>query len=264
MALTIVTREQWGAADPTGPIHTVEIGDRTAFFVHYLGSEKSNPKDPAAQVRGVQKFHQGPQRRWSDVGYSYLVAQDGTVFEGRGRDAVGAHCPGWNRKAVSVCALIGEGEIPSAEMKAAIVALHAETEKAAGKDLPVKGHRDGKKTACPGAELYAWLKAGMPLAAPEAPKPAAKPAPKPAAAKKCDCVKVEYPGQVLRVGSKGLSVEKLQAQLNKQGFPCGPADGIFGIRTQRSVEAFQAARKLVRDSLVGPTTWRKLFECGCC
>lgn len=36
-----------------------------------------------------------PFRGWDDIGYSFLVGQDGNVYEGRGWHHVGAHTQGY-------------------------------------------------------------------------------------------------------------------------------------------------------------------------
>lgn len=67
------------------------------------------------------------------------------------------------------------------------------------------------------------------------------------------------PASILRLRSKGADVVTLQNRLNKLGFPCGSADGDFGPRTLEAVKAFQAARGLVVDGVVGPATWKVLM-----
>ena len=59
-------------------------------------------------------------------------------------------------------------------------------------------------------------------------------------------------------GSRGDVVRKLQELLNKKGFDCGAADGIFGSKTYAAVVAFQKANGLSADGIVGPLTWGKL------
>jgi hypothetical protein len=68
--------------------------------------------------------------------------------------------------------------------------------------------------------------------------------------------------QTLEFGSTGLDVELWQSFLNKTGYPVGPVDGIFGVDTQGATEAFQRAKKLVPDSIVGNATLAVAMGCG--
>ena len=65
---------------------------------------------------------------------------------------------------------------------------------------------------------------------------------------------------ILRKGSLGESVKVLQSRLNAVGYACGSVDGIFGIRTQTAVIAFQAENGLIKDGIVGQTTWAELMK----
>ena len=58
----------------------------------------------------------------------------------------------------------------------------------------------------------------------------------------------------LRMGARGEAVRCLQATLGEAGFAAGPADGVFGPVTYRATTAFQRARGLVVDGVVGPQT----------
>ena len=58
---------------------------------------------------------------------------------------------------------------------------------------------------------------------------------------------------LLKVGSKGEDVKKLQAKLGLA------ADGNFGPGTEAKVKAWQAANGLTADGLVGDGTWAKMF-----
>ena len=63
---------------------------------------------------------------------------------------------------------------------------------------------------------------------------------------------------MLRTGSRGDAVRKLQELLNAKGYTCGNADGIFGSKTYAAVLEFQKANSLGADGIVGPLTWAKL------
>lgn len=73
------------------------------------------------------------------------------------------------------------------------------------------------------------------------------------------------PSSVLRQGSRGPDVITLQYLLNViaeyyPGIPAPTQDGIFGSGTQQSVIAFQRSMQLTPDGMVGPLTWRALYE----
>ncbi len=73
------------------------------------------------------------------------------------------------------------------------------------------------------------------------------------------------PSAVLRQGARGQDVVTLQYLLDviSEYYPTVPApaqDGIFGGGTQQAVTAFQRAVGLVPDGIVGPATWKKLYE----
>lgn len=67
-----------------------------------------------------------------------------------------------------------------------------------------------------------------------------------------------YP--ILRRGSKGEDVRKLQQRLMELGFLNGNIDGSFGSQTYSAVLAFQKANGLTRDGEAGPATLTILYE----
>jgi len=58
---------------------------------------------------------------------------------------------------------------------------------------------------------------------------------------------------ILKVGSKGEDVKKLQAKLGLG------ADGVFGSGTEAAVKKWQASNGLTSDGIVGEGTWVKMF-----
>jgi putative chitinase len=61
---------------------------------------------------------------------------------------------------------------------------------------------------------------------------------------------------LLKIGSKGEDVKKLQAKLGLG------ADGDFGPGTDKAVKAWQQANGLTADGIVGDGTWSKMFGNG--
>lgn len=64
-------------------------------------------------------------------------------------------------------------------------------------------------------------------------------------------------GPLLKKGAEGSDVRRLQARLTAAGFQCA-VDGDFGPATAHAVRAFQGARGLSIDGVVGPRTWAAL------
>ncbi|ARV57902.1 hypothetical protein BZZ01_03960 [Nostocales cyanobacterium HT-58-2] len=61
----------------------------------------------------------------------------------------------------------------------------------------------------------------------------------------------------LRFGDSGNSVKVLQRLLVSNGYFV-QLDGVFGALTETAVRAFQSARGLKADGVVGPRTWGEL------
>ena len=64
----------------------------------------------------------------------------------------------------------------------------------------------------------------------------------------------------LRLGDRGKDVTDLQNLLVSFGYSPGSIDGVFGQGTLNAVKAFQTARGLVSDGVVGAATWNALLS----
>ncbi|MFD6418577.1 N-acetylmuramoyl-L-alanine amidase [Streptomyces sp. NPDC060194] len=69
-----------------------------------------------------------------------------------------------------------------------------------------------------------------------------------------------YP--TLRSGSTGDHVKAAQSLLNAQGFSAGAVDGAFGTNTVNATKAFQSARGLTADGVIGRASWTALLSAG--
>lgn len=63
-------------------------------------------------------------------------------------------------------------------------------------------------------------------------------------------------------GSTGPQVTAIQRLLTSQGYEPGAADGRFGAATKSAAQAFQQARGLTADGVVGRRTWTALLSAG--
>ena len=196
-------------------------------------------------IEDIHRWHLA--NGWIGCGYHFLVRKDGTVWQGRPIDWVGAHAKGANEFSVGVCF---EGSYESKDTQMPAAQLQA------GKELVsyllllypearVKRHRDYCSTDCPGKYFpFDEIAQGEASPAPETP---AQPVPAPS-------------HSLLVRGSKGDEVKDLQARLIALGHSCGScgADGVFGGGTEGAVKAFQTANGLTADGKCGPKTWAAL------
>jgi peptidoglycan hydrolase-like protein with peptidoglycan-binding domain len=65
---------------------------------------------------------------------------------------------------------------------------------------------------------------------------------------------------MLQKGSTDPAVRDLQEALKALGQNTGPIDGVFGPQTDAAVRAFQQARGITVDGVVGAITWRNIDE----
>jgi len=162
----VISRRVWKAKPAKATRRTRWVRNITVWVHH---SETRTPSASATveaesrTMRSIQSFHQN-KRGWSDIGYHYCIFPSGRIYEGRGPDVVGAHCPGHNAEP-GIC-MIGkyDSKIPT---HAALQSLNWLIEELDGGKI--KGHRDGYSTSCPGNALYKRLK--LPLPAPAGSKP---------------------------------------------------------------------------------------------
>jgi peptidoglycan hydrolase-like protein with peptidoglycan-binding domain len=65
---------------------------------------------------------------------------------------------------------------------------------------------------------------------------------------------------VLKRGSNDPAVQDLQQALKALGYDPGAIDGVFGAGTESAVKAFQQAREITADGIVGRVTWINIDE----
>lgn len=165
----IVTRKEWGAMEPTTRIPG--LGKPSRIVVHHSWKPTSAQYIGAKTIRGIQKYHI-EDRRWSDIGYHFLIGPDGLIYEGRPVDRLGAHCGGsgptiarrnfGNAGSIGIC-LIGDfdTEEPTQEAVNAFVSLVVwlQDELSIPNDA-IFGHCEAmtpRPKSCPGKHIMATL-----------------------------------------------------------------------------------------------------------
>jgi hypothetical protein len=138
---------------------------------HTAETGVSTGKSSEQVVNGIYSYH-AKARGWGDIGYHFIIAPDGTIFEGRagGDFVVGGHVYCSNTQTIGI-ALMGnfQTQSPGEDQLEALEKLIAGLSKKYNIDPSaesafhgefspvVLGHRDLGSTACPGENLYQKL-----------------------------------------------------------------------------------------------------------
>lgn len=166
-----INRPGWGGPPTQQPGCTPSYTAVTHLIVHHQAGVANPPY--SAVVQAIWQLHVNTNG-WCDIGYNWLIAPDGTVFEGRagGNNVLGAHFCGTNGNTMGVCFLGNyQNDQPTAAAQASLVkllawkccdsgieptgsAFHASSGLTLNR---ISGHRDGCSTLCPGDNLYVRL-----------------------------------------------------------------------------------------------------------
>ncbi|MFB5660753.1 N-acetylmuramoyl-L-alanine amidase [Alteribacillus sp. HJP-4] len=175
---------------------------------------------------------------WPGIGYHYVILKNGIVQETQKLTTVSYHVSSHNLKSIGIC-LVGDFTTHSPPLKqyAAAVELVRYLQKDKP-ELAVFGHSEcpgNSSTRCPALNMHDF---------------------RGAVRQKAGSFAAKRP--MLQEGMRGEAVVSLQSLLRKAGFSPGQTDGIFGPKTSKAVRAYQYARKLAVDGIVGPLTWGEL------
>lgn len=199
--VTILTRADWRADedwrfDSQGEeVWPTEYAQPKKFVIHHTAGNDGGD-NPAATIRGVYYWH-AVTLGWGDIGYNYLVDQQGNMYEGRygGDGVIGAHAyrsktcaisrfggpeheADFNEGTIGI-AVLGDyesGSTVTSRVKNALATLIAHEAKKFGIEPAgegyladdtypnIVGHKDLDCTNCPGKNLYKVLATLRPTA----------------------------------------------------------------------------------------------------
>ena len=117
----------------------------------------------STKVREVKRWHV-EDRKWSDIGYHYLIDRDGTVAKGRPVERAGAHVKGHNANSIGVSLFGGKGGTASdqfqdnftEDQERALSALIADLREQFPTIDKVSGHNQYALKACPTFAVPDW------------------------------------------------------------------------------------------------------------
>ncbi|KAL8184655.1 UNVERIFIED_CONTAM: hypothetical protein K2H54_023160 [Gekko kuhli] len=101
----LITPSRWGARPANCSAPLKDILPENVIIIHTAGTPCHTKDECSRETRNVQDYHQRT-KGWCDIAYSFLIGEDGYVYEGRGWRAEGAHTLGYNDLSLGV-AFIG-------------------------------------------------------------------------------------------------------------------------------------------------------------
>lgn len=157
---TIIPRTGWNAAAPKPYRQHTPV----RITVHHEGTKLLPADDAAKKIKNIQTWGMGPDRKWADIPYHFLIAPNGTIYQGRDVNTVGETNTEYDPAGhLLICCLgnLEEQEVPK-EQLASLTALIAHVSKKY--QLPVETlstHKDhSTQTTCPGKNLYQYFQNG--------------------------------------------------------------------------------------------------------
>lgn len=153
-------RAEWRALPPRNPFTPDPLPWRVTLH-HTDGRYTSSLAQSLDETRFIQDFHQNG-RKWTDIAYHFVVDPLGNIIEARPLETLGAHTLNNNEGNVGIVILgkyhAPRNDMPTAPQLASVAALGRFLVKRFGIDpASLKGHRDYKKTDCPGDQAYPRL-----------------------------------------------------------------------------------------------------------
>ena len=180
-ALRVVPRADW---DPAPIVAGERYAGPLARVLRTIVVHHSDFTEPPGPL-GNKQYHLEVSG-FADIGYHFVIAPDGTVYEGRPLDRMGAHAgvareagrshrerdPDWGAVGIVLDGYFGE-ELPPPAQRQALLALVDDLRARFPRIERVLGHREvrrelveakkltpvGPPTVCPGEALFLWLDA---------------------------------------------------------------------------------------------------------
>lgn len=158
--VTIVSRSAWGAAPADKMLTSMALPVKT-LVIHHTGYPACHSGEACqGQVHQIQQDDK-KHRHLTDIGYNFLVGDDGKAYVGRGWGFVGEHTEGHNNDAVAIAAMGNfDSDEPSQKMIDALANLIAcaVEQGVLQPDFEMVAHRQVACTISPGRYLCDVIK----------------------------------------------------------------------------------------------------------
>ena len=221
-------------------------------------------------VEVIHNYHKNT-RKYAGIGYHFYVRKDGSIYEGRPVEYVGAHATNNNSDSIGICfeGKYDEETMSEAQIKAgqelvtylkgkyniSKVQRHSDVcnTSCPGKNFPFDEITNGRNTDDKADETYTYKQFVGDV-------------------QKATGAKVDYiagPETLSKTvtvsrykNNKHAVVRPIQRYLNALGFDCGKVDGIAGTLFEKAVKSYQKANSCVVDGEITARNknWKKLLK----
>jgi N-acetyl-anhydromuramyl-L-alanine amidase AmpD len=114
------------------------------------------------RVKEIRRWHL--EKKWSDIGYHWLIDRDGSITQGRKEHVIGAHVQNHNTGSIGICLIGGFGSSESDLFQQHYTDKQDHALRTLINDIksrtPIKrirGHNEVAAKACPGFNVSRWL-----------------------------------------------------------------------------------------------------------
>ncbi|XP_048733651.2 peptidoglycan recognition protein-like [Ostrea edulis] len=152
----LITCTKWNARSPKKKASKFIRDPHIVIIIHGVTNPCFTHEECIKSVQAYQDFHMDT-KGWDNIGYNFLIGEDGNAYEGRGPDSIGAHTLGYNAFSIGIC-FIGNYNLRLPNPKALdtskrLIKWLVESGKIP-ENYTLKGHRDLRPTESPGQLLY--------------------------------------------------------------------------------------------------------------
>ena len=127
------------------------FGDITQLVVHHSASRRN------VTLEVIRAWHL--KKGWSDIGYHYVIGEDGEPRVARPIGHAGAHCRKHNNYTVGVC-VTGDNTVPGRHwlpiQVEGLMGLYRSL-RLVWPEMTAVGHKDLAATECPGVDINGLL-----------------------------------------------------------------------------------------------------------
>lgn len=159
--VAIVPRSEWKANEPRPYKQHTPV----QITVHHEGGKVLDPSaDGGQRLKNIQAWGMGPDRNWADIPYHFLIAADGTVYEGRAVNTVGETNTEYDPTGHLLICFLGnyqQQELNPQLLDVLTRLIAYLCKKYNISPETIATHRDhSKQTDCPGKNIYPYFENG--------------------------------------------------------------------------------------------------------